>query len=98
MLPTIGYPIPVDGPVGEFIRLQGRHNMRPAHLHFMVFKEGCKTHISQVYMNDDVNLDNTNRCIFTLEIHADRSKCRWAGEVCDNRNNQVILPISRKRS
>jgi catechol 1,2-dioxygenase len=53
-----GYPIPVDGPVGDFIRLQGRHNMRPAHLHFMVFKEGYKTHISQVYMNDDVNLDS----------------------------------------
>ena len=52
-----GYPIPVDGPVGDFIRLQGRHNMRPAHLHFMVFKEGYKTHISQVYMNDDVNLE-----------------------------------------
>jgi len=52
-----GYPIPVDGPVGDFIRLQGRHNMRPAHLHFMIFKEGYKTHISQVYMNDDVNLE-----------------------------------------
>src|SRR5262245_16855144 len=25
-----GYPIPVDGPVGDLIRLQGRHNMRPA--------------------------------------------------------------------
>ena len=29
-----GYPIPVDGPVGELLRAQGRHNMRPAHLHF----------------------------------------------------------------
>jgi hydroxyquinol 1,2-dioxygenase len=52
-----GYPIPVDGPVGEFIRLQRRHNMRPAHLHFLIFKEGYKTHISQVYVNDDVNLE-----------------------------------------
>jgi catechol 1,2-dioxygenase len=52
-----GYPIPVDGPVGELIRAQGRHNMRPAHLHFLIHKAGIKTHISQVYSNDDPNLD-----------------------------------------
>jgi catechol 1,2-dioxygenase len=52
-----GYPIPVDGPVGDFIRLQRRHNMRPAHLHFLVYKDGYKTHISQVYVNDDPNLE-----------------------------------------
>ena len=52
-----GYPIPVDGPVGDFIRIQGRHNLRPAHLHFLVYKDGYKTHISQVYVNDDPNLE-----------------------------------------
>jgi catechol 1,2-dioxygenase len=52
-----GYPIPVDGPVGDFIRIQGRHNLRPAHLHFLIVKEGYKTHISQVYVNDDPNLE-----------------------------------------
>ncbi len=52
-----GYPIPVDGPVGEFIRAQRRHNMRPAHLHFLIYKPGFKTHISQVYTNDDPNLE-----------------------------------------
>jgi catechol 1,2-dioxygenase len=52
-----GYPIPVNGPVGDLIRLQGRHNMRPAHVHFLIYKEGFKTHISQVYVNDDGNLD-----------------------------------------
>jgi hydroxyquinol 1,2-dioxygenase len=52
-----GYPIPVDGPVGDLIRLQGRHNMRPAHLHFLIYKAGYKTHISQVYVNDDENLE-----------------------------------------
>ena len=31
-----GYPIPVDGPVGDLLRAQGRHNLRPAHLHFLV--------------------------------------------------------------
>jgi hydroxyquinol 1,2-dioxygenase len=52
-----GYPIPVDGPVGDLIRMQGRHNMRPAHLHFLIYKPGYKTHISQVYANDDENLE-----------------------------------------
>jgi len=53
----VGYPIPVDGPVGDLIRIQGRHNMRPAHLHFLIYKPGYKTHISQVYTNDDPNLE-----------------------------------------
>jgi catechol 1,2-dioxygenase len=52
-----GYPIPVDGPVGDLIRMQGRHNLRPAHLHFLIYKSGYKTHISQVYSNDDENLE-----------------------------------------
>ncbi|HVX91923.1 MAG TPA: dioxygenase [Xanthobacteraceae bacterium] len=53
-----GYPIPVDGPVGELLRAAGRHNMRPAHLHFLVYKEGFKTLISQIYVPDDPHLDS----------------------------------------
>jgi len=41
-----GYPIPIDGPTG-------RHNMRPAHLHFLACKDGFKTLISQLYVPDD---------------------------------------------
>jgi hydroxyquinol 1,2-dioxygenase len=53
-----GYPIPIDGPVGDLLRAQGRHNMRPAHLHFLASKEGFKTLISQIYVNDDKFLDS----------------------------------------
>jgi hydroxyquinol 1,2-dioxygenase len=53
-----GYPIPVDGPVGEFLRAQGRHNMRPAHLHFLAYRPGFKTLISQVYDPEDPHIDN----------------------------------------
>jgi hydroxyquinol 1,2-dioxygenase len=53
-----GYPIPVDGPVGELLRAQGRHNMRPAHLHVLACKRGFKTLISQVYVDDDKYLDS----------------------------------------
>jgi hydroxyquinol 1,2-dioxygenase len=52
-----GYPIPVDGPVGELLRAQGRHNMRPAHLHFLVYKPGFKTLISQLYVPDDIHIE-----------------------------------------
>jgi hydroxyquinol 1,2-dioxygenase len=53
-----GYPIPIDGPVGELLAAQGRHNMRPAHLHFLIFKPGFKTLISQVYVNGAPYLDS----------------------------------------
>jgi hydroxyquinol 1,2-dioxygenase len=48
-----GYPIPVDGPTGDLLLAQGRHNMRPAHLHFLASKQGFKTLISQIYVQDD---------------------------------------------
>jgi catechol 1,2-dioxygenase len=48
-----GYPIPIDGPTGELLRAQGRHNTRPAHLHFLARKDGCKTLITQLYVQDD---------------------------------------------
>jgi hydroxyquinol 1,2-dioxygenase len=66
-----GYPIPVDGPVGDLIRAQGRHNMRPAHLHFMISKPGYKTHISQVYVNDDENLDTDVQFAVTRRLVGD---------------------------
>jgi catechol 1,2-dioxygenase len=52
-----GYPIPVRGPVGALLRAQGRHNLRPAHIHFMFHKPGFKTQYSQVYSSDDPNLE-----------------------------------------
>jgi hydroxyquinol 1,2-dioxygenase len=52
-----GYPIPISGPVGEMLRALGRHNMRPAHVHFMIIKDGYKTQVSQVYLPDDPNLE-----------------------------------------
>jgi len=53
-----GYPIPIDGPTGELLRAQGRHNMRPAHLHFLASKDGFKTLISQIYVADDKFIDS----------------------------------------
>jgi protocatechuate 3,4-dioxygenase beta subunit len=53
-----GYPIPIDGPVGELVRATRRHHYRPAHLHFMIYKPGFKTMISQIYVPDDEHIDS----------------------------------------
>jgi catechol 1,2-dioxygenase len=52
-----GYPIPVDGPVGDLLKAGKRHNYRPAHLHFLIFRQGFKTLISQIYTPDDDRLE-----------------------------------------
>jgi len=43
------YPIPGDGPVGELLISQGRHNMRPNHLHLMVEAPGYHKLITALY-------------------------------------------------
>jgi hydroxyquinol 1,2-dioxygenase len=53
----VGYPIPVTGPVGALLRAAGRHNLRPAHIHFLIDQPGYKTQFSQVYASDDPHLD-----------------------------------------
>lgn len=51
-----GYPIPTHTVVGELLAAQQRHPFRPAHVHALVFKEGCKTLITQIYADDDPRL------------------------------------------
>jgi protocatechuate 3,4-dioxygenase beta subunit len=53
-----GYPVPTDGPVGDLLRAQMRHPYRPAHLHFLCFKPGFKTLITQVFVDDDEHLES----------------------------------------
>jgi protocatechuate 3,4-dioxygenase beta subunit len=52
-----GYPVPTDGPVGDLLRVQKRHPFRPAHLHFLGYRSGYKTLITQVFVDDDKYLD-----------------------------------------
>lgn len=48
-----GYPVPVDGPCGELLAAQGRHAMRPAHLHFIVVAQGHKVLATQFFDAQD---------------------------------------------
>ena len=56
-----GYPVPIDGPTGALLGAQKRHNMRPAHLHFLIHKPGYKTIASQVYDPDDPHLETDSQ-------------------------------------
>ncbi len=53
-----GYPVPTDGPCGTLLADQLRHPNRPAHLHFMVSAPGHKVLITQVFADEDENLDS----------------------------------------
>ena len=53
-----GYPVPTDGPGGELLRAQNRHPYRPAHLHFLAYKPGYKTLITQVFVDGDEHLQS----------------------------------------
>jgi len=53
-----GYPVPVDGPVGQLLKATNRHPFRPAHFHYMVTHPGYKTLITQVFPDDDEHLDS----------------------------------------
>ena len=54
----VGYPIPTNGVVGRLLKAQDRHPYRPAHLHALIFKEGFKVLISQVYDPNDPHIDD----------------------------------------
>jgi catechol 1,2-dioxygenase len=53
-----GYPVPTDGPCGEMLRAQDRHPFRPAHIHFMISREGYRTLITQVFDNADAAIES----------------------------------------
>jgi catechol 1,2-dioxygenase len=65
-----GYPIPVDGVVGELLKAQKRHPYRPAHVHALIVKPGFKTLISQVYDRDDPNLETDAQFGVTRKLAA----------------------------
>lgn len=47
------YPIPGDGPVGKLLDAVGRHNYRPAHIHFIVSADGFEPVITQFFDSGD---------------------------------------------
>jgi catechol 1,2-dioxygenase len=79
-LKMAGYPIPHTGLVGKLLAAQNRHPFRPAHIHALIFKEGYKTLITQIYADDDENLASdvqfgvTKALIGHFQKHVDKAK------------------------
>jgi catechol 1,2-dioxygenase len=73
-----GYPVPTDGPVGELLRAQQRHPYRPAHLHFLCFKPGYKTLITQIFVDDDEHLETD--VVFGVTRHLIGDFAQGAGD------------------
>jgi len=69
-----GYPVPADGPTGALLAAQERHNMRPAHLHFLIFKPGFKTIASQVYDPEDPHLETDSQFGVTRALIGDYAR------------------------
>lgn len=49
----VSYTIPGDGPVGAMLKAAGRHNWRPAHIHFKLSAVGYETLVTQLFNDDD---------------------------------------------
>ena len=54
----LSYSVPMDGPVGEMIRAQRRHGMRPAHTHFLISATGYRELVTALYMSSDEYIDS----------------------------------------
>jgi hydroxyquinol 1,2-dioxygenase len=53
-----GYSIPMDGPVGDLVHAQGRHGMRPSHIHMLIGAEGHRELVTALYFGDDDSIDS----------------------------------------
>jgi len=54
----LGYSIPMDGPVGELVQAQGRHGMRPSHIHMLIGANGHRELVTALYFGDDKHIDS----------------------------------------
>lgn len=52
------YPIPDDGPVGEFLVATGRHPNRPAHVHFIVTADGHEPVTTHLFVEGTPYIDS----------------------------------------
>jgi len=53
-----GYSIPMDGPVGNLVQAQGRHGMRPSHIHLLIGADGHRELVTALYFGDDDFIDS----------------------------------------
>lgn len=77
------YSIPDDGPVGDLLRRLGRHPYRPAHLHYIVSKDGCDELTTHIFDPDDPYIDSDSVFGVKKSLIADFRKVEDAGKVSE---------------
>jgi protocatechuate 3,4-dioxygenase beta subunit len=67
-----GYSIPMDGPVGDLVHAQGRHGMRPSHIHMLIGADGHRELVTALYFGDDeyIGSDTVFGVSASLVVHA----------------------------
>lgn len=75
------YSIPDDGPVGDLLRQLGRHPYRPAHLHYIVSKDGYDELTTHIFDPDDPYIDSDSVFGVKKSLIADFRKVEDAGKV-----------------
>ena len=97
-----GYPVPTDGPNGALLGAQKRHNMRPAHVHFLIHKPGYKTIASQVYDPTDPHLETdsqfgvTKALIGNFVNHGDAYRLEFTFVIEPGESWRPKAPITHK--
>lgn len=54
----VSYSIPDDGPVGQLLRVLGRHPFRPAHIHLLISADGFVPVTTHLFVKGDKYLDS----------------------------------------
>ena len=79
----MGYSIPMDGPVGNLVKAQARHGMRPAHIHMLINATGYRELVTALYVDGDPHLaDDTvfgTSGDLVAQITTDHSDCPIPG-------------------
>ncbi|MGE0627294.1 MAG: dioxygenase [Hyphomicrobiaceae bacterium] len=71
------YSIPMDGPAGQLVQRQGRHGMRPAHIHILVSAPDYRELVTALYMRDseylatDVVFGSSSSDLVALPVEGD---------------------------
>ena len=67
-----GYSIPMDGPVGGLVHAQGRHGMRPSHIHMLIGATGHRELVTALYFGDDdyIGSDTVFGVSASLVVHS----------------------------
>lgn len=98
------YPIPHDGPVGQLLQLIKRHPYRPAHIHFIIEKEGFDTlttalyHRGDPFENSDAVFGVKTPLLFDLVECGDKKAEKYGMQKTDWYLNQNFVIVTNEQA